>query len=144
MTRKRARFVSYAWAALAAVVFSALSPALAAAMLHDRPAALGQMLGIPEPAPEPQTSHDVVEHAAHHGHAMHDGAATPPEHDGSARHAHGIYCSFCLNASSTAAVLAVPVLPVFAKLGSIAIAAEPLALATAPSYPWFRSRAPPL
>src|SRR5688500_7795181 len=39
-----------AWLALFAMLFSAVSPALAAAFLGDRPAALGQMLGIPAPS----------------------------------------------------------------------------------------------
>ena len=144
MTRKRARFVSYAWVAIAASVWSALSPAFAAAMLRDSPAALGQMLGIPETASQLEATHDVAEHSAHHGHAAHDGAPAPPEDDGSAQHSHGIYCSFCLNPSSTAAVLAVPALLALATFGPIVPALEPPSRDVAAAYPWFRSRAPPL
>jgi hypothetical protein len=100
------------------MLFSALSPALAAAVLADCPAALGQMLGLPEfrdgaAAPEHQT-HQT--HQTQHAHAAAASAAdgagaeesAPPQPDGSLRHDHGIYCSLCLNPASTAAVIAAP------------------------------------
>jgi hypothetical protein len=148
--RSRSRFVSCAWAALLAMVFSALSPALAAAALRDRPAALGQMLGIPGTAQAALAHDDGCDHGVHapaHD-AHHDGVAhesTPPTapDDGSAHRAHGIYCSFCLNASATAAVLVAPALFAIAASGSAAVVTEPAGRASAASYPFFRSRAPP-
>src|SRR5688500_12787403 len=95
MKRSRLRSLLPAWIALVAVLFSAVSPAIAAALLTDRPAALGRMLGLPAPAPE------CDEHAQHTnaGHEGHLAGDSP--HEGAAHDAHGIYCSLCLNSSST-------------------------------------------
>jgi hypothetical protein len=138
--RSRGRFVSCAWAALTAIVFSALSPALAAFALGDRPAALGRMLGIPADA---HVVHASANHAGHGGHAAADAHGSAPSEDAPSHYAHGIYCSFCLNAGSTAAVLAAPALPALGAAESTAVMVEPAGPSPAASYPFFRSRAPP-
>jgi hypothetical protein len=135
-----------AWLALLATLFSAVSPAIAAAVLTERPAALARMLGIPAtaaaPAEETCDEHSGGHHAQQEsaGTAHHDAA---PAGDGKAHRDHGIYCSFCLTASSTAAVLPVPPALVLAATGECElIALQPLAFPR-PHRVVFRSRAPP-
>jgi hypothetical protein len=138
-SKRRPRLLASAWIALLAVVYAALSPLLAAAVLAERPAALARMLGLP---------HDVVvanadeEHAGHGAHLAHQPAPAQPDDD-AAHYAHGIYCSFCLNAGSTAALLAPPLahdVAAFVSTASIAPRPRPAAAAV---HPYFRSRAPP-
>jgi hypothetical protein len=123
------------------MVYAALSPTLAAAVLGDRPAALARMLGLPQQAATASTHHEHAGHGGHEGHATH---APAPQPDGDAEHAaHGIFCSFCLNAGSTVALLAPPLAhDVVALVASASIAHEPQR-AAASFYPYFRSRAPP-
>ncbi|MGZ5231211.1 MAG: DUF2946 family protein, partial [Burkholderiales bacterium] len=84
-----------AWATLVAMLFSAMSPGIAATLLSDQSAALSQLLGIPPSSHEPALeSHSA--HAAHHG-----ARSAPKSHDRPAHKSHDIYCSFCLNATST-------------------------------------------
>jgi hypothetical protein len=142
MKRYGARFRLYAWLSVFVTLFSAVSPALAAAVLADRPAALGQMLGLPAPADA--EAHHGAGHAGHHGYAdEHHGAAPAPSDDGTAHRAHGIYCSFCLNAASTVAIGAAPPAPVLHSVRSFAPAPERECPAAAAFHPFFRSRAPP-
>ncbi len=103
-----------AWIALFAMLFSAVSPAIAAALFRDRADILGRMLAIPavvEHGPPPQAvlaEHDgcphesaadagreQLSHSAHHGNTGHE------SHDGSEHAAHGTFCSFCLSPGST-------------------------------------------
>ena len=125
-----ARFRSIAWLSLAAMLFSAVSPAIAATLLADQPRALARMLGIPAAAETPS------DHA--HAHPAHHPKHTPTPHTD-----HGIYCSLCLNASSTVAVIAAasPAILV-APLRDIATAESQRSFTRAFS-PLFRSRAPP-
>ncbi len=138
-SRRRSRTLAGAWIALVAVVYAALSPTLAAGMLSDRPAALARMLGLPHP-PAAASEHD--EHAMHAAHAAHRSAPAQP--DGDAQHfAHGIYCSFCLNAGSTVALVAKPLVHDVAAIAASQTVAPSPRPAAAAVHPYFRSRAPP-
>ena len=130
------------WLALLAVVYAALSPAFAAAALADRPAALARMLGLPPAAVIAEHEDHASGHGEHAGHATHESLPTTPDDD-AAHYAHGIYCSLCLNASSTAALIAPPPGLQIATLVSIVWMSAPPQLAAAAAHPWFRSRAPP-
>jgi hypothetical protein len=141
MKRYGARFRLYAWMSVFVTLFSAVSPALAAAVLADRPAALGQMLGLPAPAAA--EAHHGAGHAGHHGDPDEHGAAPAPSDDDTAHRAHGIYCSFCLNATSTVAIGAAPPAVLLHSVPSFTPAAERECPAAAASHPFFRSRAPP-
>jgi hypothetical protein len=142
MKRCGARFRLYVWLSVFATLFSAVSPALAAAVLADRPAALGQMLGLPAPAAV--EAHHGAEHAGHHGEADEPhGAAPAPSDDGTAHFAHGIYCSFCLNATSTVAIATSPPALVLHSVRSFTPAPKRVCPAAAAFHPFFRSRAPP-
>jgi hypothetical protein len=141
MKRYGARFRLYAWLSVLVTLFSAVSPALAAAVLADRPAALGQMLGLPASAAADEPH--GVEHTGHHGHAEEHGAAPAPPDDGTDHRAHGIYCSFCLNATSTVAIATSPPALVLHRVASSTPAAERECPAAAAFHPFFRSRAPP-
>lgn len=83
-----------AWIALVALVFAAVSPALAAALFADRPEISARILGLPA-APAPQQAADCHDEA---------GPAAPREHEDHEEHdhhaSHGVFCSFCLVASS--------------------------------------------
>ena len=129
MTRKRIRAI--AWLSLVATLFSAVSPAIAGVLLAQQPRALARMLGIP-------AAEEAPSHASHH---VHDEGVPQPEE--LPHRNHGIYCSFCLNASSTLAVASAAASVVFA-----APAVAPPAVGARPSFitafhPFFRSRAPP-
>jgi hypothetical protein len=133
MTRLRA----IAWLALLATLFSAASPTLAAVLLADKPAALGQMLGLPSAATVAQD---------HSGHAEHDAAhsedAASTEHDDS-HQAHGVYCSLCLNPSSLATVAPLPPSLWVLGLEFDLASPQPQQTRSASSHPLYRSRAPP-
>jgi hypothetical protein len=137
MARSGSRSRLIAWVALLATLFSAVSPAFAAALLSDQPAALAQMLGIP-PAPQIPAEGDHSAHAMHH----HYGADSKAN-DGAPHKNHGIYCSLCLNASSTVAVAGLPAPIVIATLASNVSAAESQHGFITAFRPLFRSRAPP-
>jgi hypothetical protein len=133
MTVNRSRFV--AWLALCATLFSAVSPALAAAFVAERPAALAQMLGLPAAAADP----DQHAHAMHAGHQHHPMSPAPNQpHD-----KHGIYCSFCLNASSTVAIAAIAPVVIVTLLAALASPPEHDDGYFSIFRPQFRSRAPP-
>jgi hypothetical protein len=124
--------------ALAAILFSTVSPALAATLLADRPAALARLLGIPaKPQSQPLADQASHAHHTHHGSDSKSGSGDPHSD-------HGVFCSFCLNATSTLALTDSPVadsaLPAatqdrpFERAESFRQIAEPV----------YRSRAPPL
>jgi hypothetical protein len=153
-----------------ATLFSAASPTLAAFVLSDRPAALGQMLGLPAGSFRAADEQDHASHADHErwhhesvADAHHDGATghsesadnTSPDasgghadtagdahHDGS-HQSHGVYCSLCLNPSSLSTVAPLP--PALWLLGRQFDLArpEPHPTPSASFLPHYRSRAPP-
>ena len=135
--RSGSRFVLCAWLALAATFFSAVSPALAAAILGDRPEALGRMLGLPAPA------HDHGEHAhhSHEGHAANHDAS--PADEGAAHAAHGIYCSLCLNTSSTLTLPGIAPAIVSAELAGFALTSHHPVAAASVVLLGYAARAPP-
>ena len=84
-----------AWIAAVALVFAAVSPALAAALFADRPQISARILGLAVAT----ATHDVPD--------CHDegAAAEHAGHEGRDQHAsHGVFCSFCLVASSLLAL----------------------------------------
>lgn len=99
------------WIAIGAILFGAVSPALAATLFRDRPDILARMLALPAaetpaPAHAAATADDGCPHepasaaedeASHSAHGGPSGSA----HDESKHTAHGIFCSFCLTASAT-------------------------------------------
>lgn len=93
----RARRKIAVWIALAALLFSALSPAMASVLFSDRPDILARVLALPA-KPAVSEHADICRHdaagVAHRGNAEHSS-----EHE-SGHAAHGIFCSFCLAASS--------------------------------------------
>ena len=131
-----------AWIALLAVVYAALSPVFAAAVLAERPAALARMLGLPHEAAIANAHDEHAGHGTHAGHADQHPAPAQSEDD-AAHYAHGIYCSFCLNGGSTAALLAPPPTHALAVIVSIAAIEPKPRPAAAAIHPYFRSRAPP-
>jgi hypothetical protein len=135
------RLRSIAWAALLATLFSAASPTLAALILSDKPAALGQMLGIPAAASEAHVSQDHSEHDGH-GAAQSDPAGDA-DHDDGSHQAHGIHCSLCLNPSSLATVAPPPPSLPLLGLEFDLVQPQPQPTPSARSYPLYRSRAPP-
>lgn len=141
-SKRRSRALAAAWLALLAVVYAALSPTLAAAVLADRPAALARMLGLPHEATAAAAHDEHAGHAEHAEHAAHSSQPAPSDDD-AAHYAHGVYCSLCLNPGSTAALLAPPPAHHLAPITATAAIALPPALSAAAAHPWFRSRAPP-
>jgi hypothetical protein len=131
-----------AWLALLAMLFSAASPTLAAAVLEHEPAALGQMLGLPAAPAAAADESDAAEHAHHH--AAHTSDGSDDGHDAPAHAKHGIYCSFCLNPSSVATIAAAPAVVCVLSL-SFDLAAPSASSPHVPSViTHYRSRAPPL
>ena len=102
--RMRALRITLARLLTASLLFSALSPVLAATLFAGRADVLARMLALPV-----QATPDFVGVICHQ-----DAAEDPRQDDGSGSDSghplHGIYCSFCLTASSLVAVpsLAVP------------------------------------
>jgi hypothetical protein len=86
-----------AWIAVAALLFSALSPAMASVLFSDRPDILARVLGA-SAAPVATADDDGCPHDAS-APAQHGKAGQQPD-DASGHVAHGIYCSFCLAASA--------------------------------------------
>ena len=140
------------------MLFSAVSPALAAAFLSASPAALGSMLGLPERATAAHV-HDAALpdecSAHHHGHGVASGhpadhALGSPvdersgENPGGGHNAHGIYCVLCLAPSSVAALTAATLALEPQKTAQAAPAHAPERSVAFTFHPPFRSRAPPL
>ena len=98
---------SIAWLALLATLFSAASPTFAAAIFAHEPAALRQMLGLPSTPVAACRGRATVRNTPIITPAYaNDGSSG--DHDGPGHATHGIYCSFCLNASSVATIAAAP------------------------------------
>jgi hypothetical protein len=119
------------------MLFSAVSPAVAAALFTKEPAVLAQLLSVPparSPVPDEYSAH---EQASHHG-MSHSSPQHQPPHK-----THGIYCSFCLNATSTLALSSVPLQVAGLVLEQEADAIEPPLTFTVVFQPLYRSRAPP-
>jgi hypothetical protein len=132
------RFI--AWITLVATLFSTASPTLAAALLRDRPDALRQMLGLPSATAQGPHADEHAHHRQHHGALVDESTDT----DEKPSHAsHGIYCAFCLNPTSVAAIAAKPAAMAAVYQASSVESTRPLAPRSVQSYPPFRSRAPP-
>ena len=138
MTRSNMHSRLIAWLTLVAMLFSAISPGLAASLLAHNPAALSQILGLTA-SPQAAFEHDDGHHDAA---VQHRGSHSQPA-DSAPRHAHDIYCSFCLNATSSVALAACPGTVAFLTLANEAIAVEPPQTFTTAFRPLYRSRAPP-
>lgn len=99
--------------ALFAVLFGAVSPAIAGVLFSGRADILGRLLAIPA-----ASAKDSALDAALHGDICHEaapaaggdarsgqhGALGHESHDDSEHAAHGVFCSFCLTAGSTLAI----------------------------------------
>lgn len=93
MTRKATRRLT-AWIALAALLFSALSPAMASALFADRPEILARLLKVPA---GPSATMDAgICHQGASGVASLAPPDVPTSGEDSGHAAHGLYCSFCL------------------------------------------------
>jgi hypothetical protein len=91
--------------AAAALLFSALSPAMASVLFSHRADIMVRVLGVPahHAAADTASAHD--EGCPHEAAATaHHGATNPQTDDASEHAAHGMYCSFCLAASSLVSV----------------------------------------
>jgi len=132
-----------AYIALAAMLFSALSPAMASVLFSDRPEILARVLGAPAKPMASGAHADICQHEAA-GAAQHSNG----EHlssDGTGHAAHGIFCLFCLAASSMVTVPGVTNGPtvlidsaaVFVPTGRV----QPVATRLLSTH---RSRAPPV
>jgi hypothetical protein len=140
MRRLRNHSRLIAWATLAAMLFSAVSPGLAATLLSGRAEVFTQMLGIPAAPPE----HPDLASEHHHGHeAAPDPDSGSSPHDGTPHQTHGIYCSFCLNASATVALWSPPAAISVLTLAFHAEAVESDHAFTTAFLAHYRSRAPP-
>lgn len=98
----RARRTVTAWITVAALLFSALSPAMAGVLFSDRPDILARVLALPVmPAAGAQTDiyHPDRAGVVPQAHPDH------PSDEDSGHAAHGIFCSFCL---ASASVLTLP------------------------------------
>lgn len=102
-----------AWIALAAMLFAAVSPAIAAVLFSDQPTLLGRMLALPTAATPSAsqaiaaagicTQQDANAQPAEQPYppAQHGGSAAG-SHDDTRHAAHASLCAFCLNASAAA------------------------------------------
>ena len=129
-----------AWITLVATLFSAASPTLAAALLRDRPDALRQMLGLPSAPAHGPHADEHAHHGQHHGALVDESTDTDKE---PSHASHGIYCTFCLNPTSVAAIAAAPVTVAAVYQASSVESTRLPAPRSVPPYPPFRSRAPP-
>jgi len=90
---------------LFAMLFSALSPAMAAAIFSDRPEILRHMLALPAPAPVAADARDDgCPHEA--AQSTHHGQSGTDTRGGDEHAVHGVFCSLCLTASSVVTLLA--------------------------------------
>lgn len=94
------RKIRLASATLAFMLFSALSPAMAGALFAGDAQVLGRMLQVPA-APAAAANGEHGEHKNHH--AQHGASHEHPAAQGNTTECadHGVFCSFCLSASST-------------------------------------------
>ena len=138
MRRYGARRMTALWLTLAALLFSALSPAMAGVLFADRPDILARVLSLPAKAQSPALG-DICHSEASAPAAANPDADADPQHA-----AHGIVCSFCLAANS---VVTLP--PVAAATVAFALtASEPLSAVRVQQPPFSipltrHSRAPP-
>jgi len=131
---------STAWITLLAMLFSAVSPALAAGVFSNQPAIAGQILGIPAAPVQLAHEDECANETGHHG----DTGGSAPTHDSVPHQGHGIYCSFCLSASST---LTLPGAPTALNIATLSFDVSPPQLQRAFAAAFvavYRSRAPPL
>lgn len=99
------------WLTLAALLFSALSPAMASALFADRPDILARVLGVPVISSTNLHAEICYQDTASRPSSLKSSGA--PADEGGGHEAHGVVCSFCLTASSVVSLLAaVPVAPV--------------------------------
>ncbi|HVS27217.1 MAG TPA: DUF2946 family protein [Burkholderiales bacterium] len=109
---------------LFALVFSAISPALAALRFYGNAEVLTNIASV----------HTAAHNSAEHQHSGHTKSG-----------ANGIYCSFCLDAASVQALtLAAPHLPLSAMAVEPPPRAVPHSVEPAPYYSPQHSRAPPV
>jgi hypothetical protein len=132
---------SIAWLTLLAMLFSAASPALAAYILADRPAALGQMLGLPAAKSGAADSED---HRAHVEHGGGQSESAGDAHHDDSHQSHSLYCSLCLNPSSLASVAPLPPSLWLLGLEFDLAQPEPHPSPSGSFLPLYRSRAPPV
>ena len=131
---------STAWMTLLAMLFSAVSPAVAAGLFSNQPEIARQILGIPAAPVQPVHEEACANEAGHHG----DTGGAGSTHDSAPHKAHGIYCSFCLNSGSTVTLSGATAALVIATL-SFDISPPQLQLAFRTAFlAVYRSRAPPL
>jgi hypothetical protein len=144
-----------AWIALAAMLFGAVSPALAAALFPHRPDILARMLAIPAAATQgvPQEAaageddgcpHESAADAAHgQSHTAHHGSPGPESPDDSEHAAHGIFCSFCLTANSVVTLLSAAPAPLAIEFASADVAGAPEQQLAQAAPALHRARGPP-
>lgn len=132
--------------AAAALLFSALSPALASVLFAHRADILARVLGV---SAHPVAAHAAATHDEGCPHeaaaaAQHHGAASSQPDDMSDHTAHGIFCSFCLASAST---LTLPGVTLAATALVATVDDPPPAARSQPVVARFpsthRSRAPP-
>jgi hypothetical protein len=133
------RFRFLAWITLAATLYGAASPLLAALFLANTPAALGEMLGIPAPAAMSMAAEDCASHPEHDTAPAQNGPGAPQ----SGHERHGIHCSLCLNPNSVATIALAPVAFSFLSLAFDVVQPAPAGRRFASFLPLYRSRAPP-
>ena len=136
--RMRALRITLAKLLTASLLFSALSPALAATLFVGRADVLARMLGLPV-----QATPDFVGFICHQdtaeGTQQDDGSGSDSGHP-----AHGIYCSFCLTTSSIVAVPSFAIPAALAVSGAHVYMLPPQAVSPpSPPSSTQRSRAPP-
>lgn len=130
------------WLTLVAMLFSALSPAMASVLFAHRPDVMARVLALP--APGSSVAGGIVCHSPD----VLGGVLSPTasQSDESSNHtAHGIFCAFCLNASAGFA------LPASVACGDLTFVV-PKKILPAPRAPLpaqapvsnYRSRAPPV
>ena len=141
---------------MVAMLFGAVSPALAAALFPHRPDILGRMLAIPgavaHAAPQAEAvaeddgcPHESEADAAHgqSSHTAHHGSSGGESHDDTEHVAHGLFCSFCLTANSVVTLLSAEPAPLAIAVTGTDVAGAPeqqLAQATPALH---RARGPP-
>jgi cation transporter-like permease len=117
MTRIRRKRI--ALIAAVALLFSALSPAIAGALFSHRADILVRVLGMPaqhHAAAQATSGHgDVCLQSA--ATATHHGTANAQTDDASDHAAHGTFCSFCLAASSLVSVPGAPTAHAMSQVG---------------------------